>query len=121
MNTFLLIAAIFSGITWALHTFLGGRELVPPLLSAEVHPVPKFTHYYCWHLVTLTLAIMALGYLYAAFFPGGSDVAIMLTILSATFALWSVYLVQWKQQRWFQMPQWVLFLSITGVAIPGLI
>ena len=46
--------------------------------------------------------------------------AIMLTVISSVFALWSILLIAWKRQKAIEMPQWILFAAITGLALPGL-
>lgn len=121
MNGFLAAASALSALTWAVHTFVGGPEIATPLLNAEMPAVPKFTAYYCWHLVTLTLAAMAVGFGYAAFDPGGWDVAVLATGLAASFAGWSLALVRWSGRHPLELPQWVLFLGIFAAALPGLL
>ncbi len=121
MNVALIVAASLSLITWAIHTFLGGREVARPLLRSSMKPVPKYTNYYCWHLVTLTLAAMTAGFAYAALVPAGLDVALLMTALSASFCIWSLALVLWKRRRLLELPQWSLFLLITVAAVIGLV
>ena len=41
MNHALAVAAALSLGTWALHSFVGGREIAGPLLRSELRPVPK--------------------------------------------------------------------------------
>ena len=80
-----------------------------------------YTSYYAWHDVTITLFAMAVGYLYAGLVPEGRDVAILTTAMAAGFCAWGLVLVPWKKQRHLEMPQWVLFAIILGVALPGLL
>lgn len=122
MNLFLLIASLFAAITWMIHVIAGGREVVAPLLDSDIAWVPRITHYYCWHMVTITLAVMALGFAYGGFFEQGLDVAWLVEILAILFALWNVALGLWKRPKpWYALPQWVLFLAISVVALPGLL
>ena len=120
MNNYLLAAAAFTAFTWALHTFVGTVTIARPLLDSEIEAVPKYTNYYCWHGITVVLAVMAGGYLYAALVPDGRDVAILVTGLSVGFLLWGIVLVTTWKQKTLEMPQWVLFAIITALAIPGL-
>jgi hypothetical protein len=113
-------AAVLSLFTWAIHTFVGGPVVAGPLLTSEMKPVPKLTNYYCWHLVTLVLLAMSGGYAYAAIRPGGRDVAVLLSIMAASFCIWSVLLFTWKKRKALELPQWILFLSITCAALWGL-
>lgn len=82
--------------------------------------MPKLLNYYCWHLVTITIAAMTFTFTYAALTPGEAMLAIMLTVISGVFALWSILLIAWKRQKAIEMPQWILFAAITGLALPGL-
>jgi hypothetical protein len=120
MNIALAIASALSAATWAIHTFVGGPQLVRPLLQASLQPVVQLTHYYCWHLVTMMLGMMALGFGYAAFVASGLDVAVFVTALSLGAMLWSMALTVWKQRKLAELPQWTLFAAINAFAIAGL-
>ena len=63
---------------------------------------------------------MVAGFAYAAVTPGGRDVAIMSTLLSAAFTLWSLALALWKHWRPLELPQWTLFLTISIAGAIGL-
>jgi hypothetical protein len=122
MNSYLLAASAASFITFAIHTWLGGPPTVGPLLaSKDMHAVPKYTNYYCWHLVTITLFVMGLQYGWAATQSGGMDVGWFAFILSGCFMIWNLILVAWKKQSFLYMPQWALFLVISALALPGLL
>ncbi len=117
MSTFLLPAAVAAAIA-GTHLFLGGREIARPLLrQAALPPVVTLTHYYCWHMVTITLAVLAGAYAYAALGPDGHPLAVMATLLSGLFGLWGLALVLWKRQRHSDMPQWMLFAVLTASGV----
>ena len=120
MNIGLLIAAILCLFTWGVHIFLGGPDVAKPLLESQMEEGAKYTNYYCWHIVTLVLFVMAVGYGYAAFYEGGLDVAILCTALSIGFTLWSWVLILWSKRTALELPQWTLFLVIAGVASWGI-
>jgi hypothetical protein len=119
LNVAFAAAAGLSLLTWALHTFVGGPATAGPLLASSMHPVPKYTNYYCWHLVTITLLVVSAAFGYAAFVPTGSDVAVFATLLVVASAFWSLLLIAWKYRRPWQLPQWLLFFVIGGAAIAG--
>ena len=119
MNLAFAIAGGLTLLIWGIHTFLGGPTIARPLLEAEMEVVAKYTNYYCWHIVTITLAAMGGGFLYAAWVPEGRDVGILVTALCAAYALWSLLLVAWKHRKPFDLPQWLLFVVVTGVALVG--
>lgn len=120
MNIGLLVAALITLFTWAIHTFLGGKTVARPLLESEMEPVAKFTNYYCWHAITLLLMMMSGGFAYAAWVPEGRDVAALFTILSLAYAVWSGVLILYSGRTAMELPQWTLFVAITAAAGWGL-
>ncbi len=64
---------------------------------------------------------MTVAFVYAALMPGETALALMWTAIAAAFALWSVGLVIWKQQRSFDLPQWTLFAAISGLGVAGVV
>ncbi len=120
MNTYLLLATGASALVCLMHIFGGGPQVVGPLLRSEMDDVPKYLNYYCWHLVTLTLGLMSIGYLLAALNPAETLLALLMTLLALSFALWSLGLVLWKRQSLWEMPQWLLFLPIALFGSLGL-
>lgn len=121
MNLWLLGAALLSGGTALVHTFLGGPDVATPVLESALPDGPKLTAYYVWHMVTLLLFAMGFAFAYAAAVPSGRDVAILLTLLSALFAAWSGVLVTWKRTSPWLLPQWALFLPIAAVGTAGVV
>lgn len=121
MNLSLIIAAVIALITWAIHTFVGTRQIAGPLLAAEMRPEPKYTNFYCWHLVTIVLLAMSGSFAYAAWVPAGRDVAIVATILSLSFMLWSAILIAWKYPKPMRLPQWILFGAISVAGVLGVL
>lgn len=119
LNTlWLWIAAGFALVTWFVHTFLGQIYIVPPLLKAEMHVVPKYTHFYCWHLVTLMIAALVGAFAWAALDPSAWEVAILATVVSAIACLWSLALtLTVRRGKPWQMPPWALFGLTTGAAL----
>ena len=119
MNAWLALAALLAAATTLIHAILGGREIATPLLAAErLHAVPKFTLYYCWHLVTIVLAALALAFGLVAIGLGSRDLALFATVGAALFCLWSLGMVGLFRLRIAHFPQWVLFAAI---AISGTI
>lgn len=119
-NSWFLAAALASAATLLIHFFLGGREIARPLLDAsDIDPIAKPTNYYCWHLVTLTLAVMAAGFIWGGFDAGAKDVPAIMLALAITFAVWNVALIVWHGRSPLLMPQWVMFATISALGIAG--
>ena len=121
MNGFLLAAAIAGFITCGIHVTAGGRDIARPLLAArDLADVPKLTHYYCWHLVTIVLFALGVAFLWAAYDPGAAELAWFATAIALAFMIWGLALVVWKRQPTRLMPQWTLFAVIAALGLAGL-
>lgn len=119
-NWFFLAAAALSIATAAIHVFIGGPEIAKPLLQAEIPTAPKFTNYYCWHLVSITLVAMAIGFLIPALNASQTMSALTWTIISGAFAGWSLALIALKRRPVGELPQWALFTPIFVLGAIGL-
>ena len=121
MNGWYLAAGGFSLFTALTHFVLGGREIARPLLAcAALAPVPKYTNYYTWHMVSILLFAMAGLFIYAGFYPAEKVVPLSQTALAFLFALLSIALVAAKRMKPLHMPQWALFLPIVLCGVTGL-
>lgn len=121
MNLWLALAAALAAATTLIHVVLGGREIAAPLLATErLHAVPKFTMYYCWHLVTMVLAALALAFGLAAIGLGSRDLALFATVGAGLFGLWNLAMVGLFRLRLSGFPQWALFAPIALCGAIGL-
>ncbi|HEV7339644.1 MAG TPA: hypothetical protein VGO06_26995 [Bosea sp. (in: a-proteobacteria)] len=121
MNLWLAAAAIIALVTTVVHAWLGGREIARPLLDAErLRNVPKYTMYYCWHLVTIILAGQALAFALAASGQGSRDLAVFATAGAGLFALWSLCMIGGLRLRLAHFPQWALFAPMAACGALGL-
>jgi uncharacterized BrkB/YihY/UPF0761 family membrane protein len=113
------IAAAVAFTIFILHTFLGRLESVVPLLKAkDIEPITKYLHYYCWHLVTMTLLMMAACFLWSALPDRAPDAAWVASILGIGFGIWGMVLPRSVGMTYMQMPQGFL----TGaIGIAGLV
>lgn len=117
MMVFAVPSLIAFGIA-VIHAAIGGREIARPLLQQQtLPPIMTLTHYYCWHMATISLAMLAGCYAYAAVSPDGRILAVVATLISFAFCVWGLALVLWKRQRHRDMPQWILFLGLTGSGV----
>lgn len=122
MNKLLFAAAILSAVTAGIHFWAGGHDVVDPLLAArDLTEAAKFTAYYCWHMVSVLLVAMSIGFGYAALSAGGGRaLAIALVALCAAFVLLSLWVGFVSGLGPWQLPQWVLFLPIGLLGCLGL-
>lgn len=122
MSVWFLAAAVIAALTCLAHVWLGGRETARPLLEAgELGSVPKFTSYYCWHLVTIILAGLALAFALVAVGDGSRDLGVFATGCTALFGIWSVVMIQRFGLKPMHFPQWVLFAPIAVCGALGLV
>ena len=121
MNAWLALAAVLAAVTTLIHAILGGRYVAAPLLATErLHAVPKFTMYYCWHLVTIVLAALALAFGLVATGLGSRDLALFATAGAGLFCLWSLGMIGLFRLRIAHFPQWALFAAIMVSGTLGL-
>lgn len=119
MNIFLLAAAGLSAAVCLIHTFAGGRTIAVPLLKADLHPVPKYVAYYCWHIVTIVLAVIAVMFALAGVRADSLDLGWVATALVTSFCLLGLAVPPLKKQKYKNMPQGWLFLPIAVLGITG--
>lgn len=118
MNAF-VVPALFAAAITIIHVVAGGREIARPLLEqGTLTPSVKFTHYYCWHLTTISLTGLSGCFAYAALSQDGRILAAFASLIAVAFCVWGLVLVFWKRQRHRDMPQWMLFL---GLAVSGIL
>lgn len=122
MDVIFLMAGIGSVAIAALHVFAGGPQIAAPMVRSEaLHPVVRYTNYYCWHLVTISLVLLAAAFLWPAFDPAAWEVAVFGTVMAGGFSIWGLVLVLAKGQSFVQMPQGWLFLPIAVLGAWGLV
>ena len=113
MEWFWIAAAGVSAVMCGVHVFAGGPAIAKPLLEArDIHAVAKYTNYYCWHLVTVAIALMAAAFLWAGMAPGQIGLGVLATVAAASFMVWGLVLPPMVGQRYAQMPQGWLFLPV---------
>lgn len=120
MNSWFAAAAGLSAFTFGVHVIMGGREIARPLLAArEFDHVVRYTHYYCWHLVTIAIAAMAAAFGYAAWVDAAGTLALFVSVVALSFAVWSFAMIAIFRLSPFQFGQWVLFLPIALLGLVG--
>jgi len=121
MNNWYLAASLISGATCIIHVFIAGRENAAPLLAADgLGKVPKFTNYYCWHMVSIVLAAQALAFAIASQMPAERSLAIFATGGSIAFTLWSLGMIAIFKLRPLDFPQWAFFAPTSLLGLAGL-
>jgi len=119
MNSCVGYAACATFMTFLIHTLIGGSRIARPLRASELPRVPKYTTYYCWHMVTVMLFAMPLGLAYAAWTEERA-LAIFLFFLAAGFCVLSLGMVIAFRVHPRRMPQWLLFMVITTLLAIGI-
>lgn len=121
MNLFLLLAGLLAFAVFLTHLILGGREIVRPFLAVERMPgIARYTMYYCWHLVSITLAGMALAFVMAAQPGGARGLALFATTGAASFALLNFGMNLRFGLSFIRHPQGFLFLPVAAFGALGL-
>lgn len=113
-------AAVLSLITFGVHTFVGGKFAARPLLAArDFHKASRWLNYFTWHMATVMLLFMALGFGVAALDPGAFDVAVLLMFMAATFSALCIWVALKGGIAPWRFPASWLFLLILGAGLWG--
>jgi hypothetical protein len=118
-NPWFLAAGAAAFATFLLHVYAGGRLVVPPLLSSALPSVVKHTHYYCWHLVSAALALMAGAFAWAAVTETAREAAWIATALAVAFCIVNFTQNMIQRLRFAHHPQGVIFLVIAALGFAG--
>ncbi len=114
----LLIAALLTILVGVMHSALGGRRLIAPILRMEGLPVilgslknTKLTLLVGWHIATLTWWGLAAMLIYLHFTPDHAAKA-FLWMVAAVFAISGVAALGLSRGAHLS---WVLFLPIAAI------
>lgn len=123
MTTSLMwFASLMSFVTFAVHTFIGGPRVAGPLLATTHLPAAsKWLNYYCWHIATVFLFAMGLGYAYVAMHPTRPELAVFLTALSAALSVLSAAVAIKGRINPFRFPSTSLFAVVALTGATGLL
>ena len=111
LNSIWLWAATAASLgCWGVHTFVGGRQIVSPLMASNLEPMPKYVLYFVWHIATLAIAFIAIGFALAALYPGLWPLGINSAALSLLIALLIFGVAVSRKMSFGDMPQWTVFL-----------
>ncbi|WP_286269234.1 hypothetical protein [Thalassotalea hakodatensis] len=120
MQVILLWAAVLvSGLTFVIHTFIGGIKVATPLLEDTSLPIAsKWLNYYCWHITTLYTFFMGWVYGFVALNPDKPELVVFLSVLNVSFSLLSVLVAMKANISPLRFPSTTLFalVSILGIA-----
>ncbi len=120
MNIYFVIAAGLSHFAFLLHFFMGGREVARPLLNSnELSKTCQFTNYYCWHLVTISLALIAVVFSLHLYSPLSTDLILAVSTLMLLYGLWSLMMIVVHKLNPLQFGQWTVLVPIGVLGFCG--
>jgi len=118
----ILLAGALSALWAVIHIFAGGPGVARPLLAArDLEKSPKYVAYFCWHLVSISLGIMSLLFLWPALWGGSNDLAVVGSVMSLLFAVWGIGLGQLSNAKltFSDLPQGWLFVPVVALGAWG--
>ncbi|MGC4028989.1 MAG: hypothetical protein QM696_08970 [Steroidobacteraceae bacterium] len=123
MQTYLLwLAALVSFVTFVVHTFIGGPRVAGPLLATTHLPrASKWLNYYCWHITTVFLLAMGMGFAYVALHPDRPELAVFLSGLSAALSALSAAVAFKGGINPFRFPSTSLFAAVAVLGAAALL
>lgn len=103
-----------SGVTFCVHTFVGGPRVAVPLLADTHLPIAsKWLNYYCWHVTTIYLLLMSFAFVYVALDPEEIVLVIFLSILNSCLSILSSVVAIKGKINPFKFPSTLLFAIVS--------
>jgi hypothetical protein len=124
MNQRLFIASFIAAFTTAVHVFMGGTDIVSPLLASSLPTEPKLTLYAVWHMASVVLALSAVA-LFIGSRPCHAQSArylvFFISFLWLGFAIVFIViaLIQSENGWLLKLPQWILLASVGLLGLWG--
>lgn len=108
------LAAGLSALWFAVHTFVGGAEVAGPLRLSDLPDAVRAPAWMVWHMVTGTLALMALLFAWATA-RASRDVLLAATALAAVFAVAGLVAIPLTGSAIATLPQGFLFVPVAAL------
>lgn len=122
MSTWFVLAGISGVFTALVHTFVGQRLVVQPLLDApKFDHISRFTNYYCWHIVAIVLFSMGALFFIAATHPQMVELAWLTTLYATALVIWRLVMIATHTLKPKHFPQWALILPTAVFGWAGLL
>lgn len=90
MNYLLLAASAGAIVSFCVHTFIGGRFAVRPLLKASLPKATIWLNYFTWHIVTALLLILSGVFALGAFGRLHQDAVLVCASIAASISILSI-------------------------------
>ena len=118
-NIPILIAGIVMALTTLLHLTGGQYDHVVPLLASNLEPTDKVVLLGVWHMVSVTLMLMAYWLLKYGLKPIANQTSAM-RLMAWLNLLFAFVFIAVSIARLTFAPQWILFLPIGMLIVVGL-
>ena len=116
----LAAACVAAIVTFAVHTFVGGRYAARPLLADTRLPrASKWLNYFCWHVVTVLLAILAAVLGAGALGQVHADAIRLVAVIAASISVTSVAVTLKAGIPPLRFPATYLLAIVAGLAAWG--
>ncbi len=116
------LAAATALAAFAVHTFVGGARVARPLLADRtLPPASKWLNYYCWHMATITLVIVAAAFAYAAPRPGELALASFATVFAGSAAVLSAAVALKARIHPLRFPSTSLLALVAALGAAGIL
>lgn len=114
MQYALWIAAAVSATAFYIHTFIGGKRVARPLLDNTTLPkASKWLNYYCWHIATVILALLAVTYTVVPFINNTLPLILFLAAMTTSAGILSAVIEVKAGAKPLAFPSTSLFMVIS--------
>ena len=78
--------------------------------ASELVKMPKYVLFFVWHIATITIAAIAVGFGLAAVYPEAWVLGVQGTVVSGLITILILGIAVWQRMGLKDMPQWTIFL-----------
>ncbi len=119
MNRWLFTAGLLSWGTAALHAFGGGPEINDIVQASDLPLLIRSVSAVIWHAITLILILNGAVFVYASINHRIRSAAWLSVAQYLAFAVLFVFFNLKHFDSLMNMPQWILFVTLAGLAAIG--
>lgn len=105
--------------TVLMHIIAVGRVFVRPFMAVEMEPNLTWLAYYSWHIATIVIAVVALGYTAAAIWSEKLDYAIISTGIAFSLVALAIGFAVKAKLPWRTFPVVPLFGLVVLLGLAG--
>lgn len=117
----LAVASLAAFVTFLVHWLVGGVHAARPLLKAkDLTAGSRWLNYFCWHIVTVLLLIMAALLAFGAARRVSADALALVAVIAASISILSIAVTLRARINPLRFPASYLLAIVAGLTTWGI-